>query len=60
MRSALMALGNYGMTADEGVVGRTIEDSIRNLASITLEGMLQVDPTVLKILREKSGGSGKA
>jgi len=60
MRSALMALGGYGTAADEGVVGRTIEDSIRNLASVTLEGMFQVDPTVLKILRDKAGRSGKA
>lgn len=60
MRSALMALGGYGTSTDEGVVGRTIEESIRNLASITLEGMFEVDPTVLKILRDKSTGSGKA
>jgi L-cysteine desulfidase len=60
MRSALMALGGYGLSADEGVVGRTVEDSIRNLGRITLEGMFQVDPTVLDILAGKAKGPGKA
>ena len=60
MRSALMALRGYGLTVDDGLVGRTAEDSIRNLGRITLEGMFQVDPTVLKILQEKVLGSGKA
>jgi L-cysteine desulfidase len=60
MRSALMALGGFSLSTDEGVVGRTVEDSIRNLGRITLEGMLQVDPTVIDILRNKAGGSGMA
>jgi L-cysteine desulfidase len=60
MRSALMALKGYGLAVEEGMVGRTVEDSIRNLGRLTLEGMLQVDPTVLDILRKKAGGSGKA
>ena len=60
MRSAFMALGVYGPESDEGVVGMTVEDSIRNLGRITLEGMFEVDPTLLDIIRTKSGGSGKA
>ena len=60
MRSAFMALGGYGPESDEGVVGMTVEDSIRNLGRITLEGMFEVDPTLLDIIRTKSGGSGKA
>ncbi len=60
MRSGLMAIKGYGPSVDEGVLGRTAEDSIRNLGRITLEGMFQVDPTVLKILEEKSGISGRA
>jgi len=60
LRSSLMALKGYGLAEDEGVVGRTVEDSIRNLGRITLEGMFHVDPTVLDILHDKTGGSGKA
>ena len=37
IRSALMALKGYGLTANDGLVGRTVEDSLRNLSRITLE-----------------------
>jgi L-cysteine desulfidase len=60
MRSALMALGGFGLDTDEGVVGRTVEDSIRNLGRVTLEGMFGVDPTVIDILHEKAVGRGLA
>jgi len=60
LRSALMALGGYGLSEDEGLLGDTVEDSIRNLCRITLEGMFQVDPTVLKILNDKASGRGTA
>jgi L-cysteine desulfidase len=60
MRSALMALHGAGPSADDGLVGRSVEDSLRNLGRITLEGMFRVDPTLLDILRDKSAASGKA
>ncbi len=52
IRSGLMALEDYGL-ADDGLAGRTAEESIRNLGRITLEGMLHVDPTLLRILQAK-------
>jgi L-cysteine desulfidase len=58
LRSALMALQGYGLPADEGVVGQTAEESIRNLARLSLEGMFPVDPTVLRIIQERGGRSG--
>jgi L-cysteine desulfidase len=58
VRSALMALQGYGLAADEGVVGQTAEESIRNLARVSLEGMFPVDPTMLKILQERATRSG--
>lgn len=60
IRSALMALKGYGPTADDGLVGQTVEQSLRNLGRLTLEGMFRVDPTMLSILGNKSAGSGKA
>ena len=60
IRSALMALKGYGLTADEGLVGQTVEHSLRNLGRLTLEGMLRVDPTMLTILQDKTAASGKA
>jgi L-cysteine desulfidase len=58
LRAALMALQGYGLPAGEGVVGRTAEESIRNLARLGLEGMFSVDPTVLKIIQERGTRSG--
>jgi len=60
LRSALMALEGYGVSGDDGMAGRTAEDSIRNLGRITLEGMFPVDPTVLEILLEKASTAGRA
>ena len=58
IRSALMALKGYGLSIDDGLVGHTIEDSLRNLGRITREGMFQVDPTMLHILQDKAAGCG--
>lgn len=58
IRSALMALQGFGLPAGEGMVGQTAEESIRNLALISLEGMFPVDPTVLKILQQRAPRSG--
>lgn len=60
IRSALMALKGYGLTADDGLVGQTVEESLRNLGRLTWEGMLRVDPTLLAILRDKTPLSGQA
>jgi L-cysteine desulfidase len=60
IRSALMALKGYGVTADDGLVGQTVEESLRNLGRVTLEGMFRVDPTVLTILKNKAATSGSA
>jgi L-cysteine desulfidase len=54
LRSGFMALEGFGLGSQDGVVGRTAEDTIHNLGRITLEGMLAVDPTVLDILRHKA------
>jgi L-cysteine desulfidase len=60
IRSSLMALKGYGVAADDGLVGQTVEESLRNLGRVTVEGMFQVDPTVLTILQNKAATSGKA
>ena len=60
IRSALMALQGYGLTVNDGLVGSTVEDSLHNLSRISLEGMYQVDLTMLRILHDKGVKSGKA
>ncbi len=60
MRSAFMALCGYGLSDDDGVLGRTAEESILNLSRISLEGMQLVDSTVVHILQDKTPRSGQA
>ncbi len=54
MRAAFMALAGYSISVDDGVVGRSAEESIRNLSRISLEGMCRVDATVVDILQGKA------
>ena len=60
MRSAFMALAGYGISKDDGIIGHSPEESIRNLSKISFEGMGLVDPTVVHILQGKSIRRGKA
>lgn len=54
IRSAHMALNNHGITHVEGFVGRTAEDTIRNLSQIGDIGMSLVNDTMLNIMVKKS------
>jgi L-cysteine desulfidase len=60
IRSALMALKGYGLSADDGLVGSSVEVSLRNLGQITLEGMFRVDSTMLAILQDKLSANCRA
>lgn len=60
MRSAFMALGGYGLSSEDGMLGRSAEESIRNLSRISFEGMGLVDATVVHILQGKTSRSGRA
>ncbi|HRZ67708.1 MAG TPA: L-serine ammonia-lyase, iron-sulfur-dependent, subunit alpha, partial [Candidatus Omnitrophota bacterium] len=60
MRSAFMALAGYGISVEDGVLGKSPEETIANLSMVSLKGMFGVDPTVVRILQEKSARSGRA
>ncbi|MCK8603744.1 serine dehydratase subunit alpha family protein [Desulfoferrobacter suflitae] len=60
MRSAFMALAGYGISMEDGIVGCSAEQSIRNLGRISLEGMGLVDSTVVHILQGKCLRRGQA
>lgn len=60
LRSGFMAIAGYGLSDDDGIIGATPEDSIRNLGRIALEGMFRVDPTVIHILQDKTTSHGRA
>ncbi len=50
IRSAYMGIHHYGITEGEGFVGKTAEETIRNLARISKIGMENVDPTIIEIM----------
>jgi L-cysteine desulfidase len=60
MRSAFMALAGYGISTDDGIIGSSAEESIRNLSKISFEGMGLVDSTVVHILQGKAPRRGHA
>jgi L-cysteine desulfidase len=60
LRSGFMAVAGYGLSDDEGILGISPEDSIKNLSRIALEGMFKVDPTVIHILQDKAASHGRA
>lgn len=53
LRSSLMALHGFTVQCAEGLLGVSVEDSIRNLGRLTREGMVAVDSTVLSIMEGK-------
>jgi L-cysteine desulfidase len=53
IRSAYMALNNYGITSIEGFVGSSAEETIRNLSRISEIGMARVDDTMIEIMAGK-------
>lgn len=57
IRSAYMALNGHGITSVEGFVGRTAEETIRNLSRISDIGMAKVDDTMIEIMMEKAAAS---
>jgi L-cysteine desulfidase len=53
IRSAYMGLHHYGITEQEGFVGRSAEETIQNLGRISSVGMAAVDPTIVDIMLGK-------
>ena len=53
IRAAYMAIHDYGITEVEGFVGKTAEETIQNLGSISSIGMSKVDPMIVDIMQEK-------
>ena len=54
IRSAYMAFDSYGISNLEGFVGKTAEETIRNLSKISILGMSKVDETILGIMLDKT------
>jgi L-cysteine desulfidase len=57
IRAAYMAINNHGITSVEGFVGRTAEETIRNLGRISEVGMAKADDTMIEIMIEKTAAA---
>ncbi|RPJ75465.1 MAG: serine dehydratase subunit alpha family protein, partial [Desulfobacteraceae bacterium] len=53
IRAAYMALNGHGITEEEGFVGRSAEETIKNMSRISAIGMSLVDKTMLGIMGDK-------
>jgi len=53
IRAAYMAINGHGISDKEGFVGRSAEETIRNLSRISERGMALVDTTMLQIMQDK-------
>ncbi|NTW88621.1 MAG: serine dehydratase subunit alpha family protein [Desulfobulbaceae bacterium] len=53
IRAAYMAINGHGISDEEGFIGRSAEDTIRNLSKISERGMALVDTTMLQIMLAK-------
>lgn len=53
IRAAYMAINGHGISDKEGFIGRSAEETIRNLSKISENGMALVDTTMLQIMLEK-------
>lgn len=53
IRAAYMALKCHGITEEEGFVGRSAEETIKNISRIGEIGMSLVDETMLEIMGDK-------
>ncbi len=51
--SALMAMGNEVVTAQEGIIDNNVDVTVQNLARVALEGMPETDKVVLDIMINK-------
>lgn len=54
LKSALLAMNNCVVPYDNGIVGVTIEETIKNLGRVNIDGMNITDRVVLDIMIEKN------
>ncbi|MCG2724673.1 MAG: L-serine ammonia-lyase, iron-sulfur-dependent, subunit alpha [Elusimicrobia bacterium] len=54
IRAGYMAVNHEGITEVEGFIGKTAEDTIKNIAYISNKGMDKVDKIILEIMAQKN------
>ncbi len=54
IRAGYMAINHEGITEVEGFIGKTAEETIKNIAYISNKGMAKVDKVILEIMAQKN------
>ncbi len=53
VQAALFALQGVNVSATDGIIGRSSEDTMKNIGTLTTQGMIETDRTILNIMLEK-------
>lgn len=53
VQAALFALQGVNVSFTDGIIGRSPEDTMRNIGTLTTQGMIDTDRTILNIMLEK-------
>ncbi|BBO85591.1 UPF0597 protein [Desulfosarcina ovata subsp. sediminis] len=53
VQAALFSLHGVNVSFTDGIVGRSSEDTMRNIGTLTTQGMIETDRTILNIMLEK-------
>lgn len=51
--SALYALDNSIIQPTDGIISQNVEDTVKNVATLSLEGMAEVDMKIIDIMMHK-------
>lgn len=53
MQAALFSLQGVSVHSTDGIIGDSSEDTMRNIGTLAVDGMIQTDQTILRIMLEK-------
>jgi L-cysteine desulfidase len=53
VQAALFSLQGVNVHHTDGIIGRSSEDTMRNVGTLAVDGMIQTDQTILQIMLEK-------
>jgi L-cysteine desulfidase len=53
VQAALFALQGVNVSFTDGIIGRSSEDTMKNIGTLTTQGMIETDRTILNIMLEK-------
>jgi L-cysteine desulfidase len=53
VQAALFSLQGVNVSAKDGIIGQSPEDTMKNIGTLTTQGMIETDRTILNIMLEK-------